>query len=158
YFAVEAAPERVGTRRYLGFMAPGKSQTTLLVRTYAALLQFAAEIGGQAEARDPYWTLVGYFNSLRVLAGARMQIQDDVEDRIGLIAADETSRRHLGEPIELTSRASSVDIPGYLQRMRRTVLDPDALDIILATNMISVGVDIERLGLMAVMGQPQSTS
>lgn len=158
YFAVEADPAAKGTRRYLGLMAPGKSQTTLLLRVYAALLQFAKEIPGTDEDRDPYWTLVGYFNSLRVLAGARMQVQDDVEERIDLLAPDEQSRRLLNDPIELTSRASSVEIPGYLKRMKLALPDPDTLDVILATNMISVGVDIDRLGLMAVMGQPQSTS
>lgn len=158
YFAVEADKSKKGDRRYLGVMAPGKSQTTLLVRVYAALLQFAKDIAGEAADRDPYWTLVGYFNSLRVLAGARMQVQDDVEERIELLAQDEDSIRRLNDPIELTSRASSVDIPGYLKRMRVSYPDPDALDVILATNMISVGVDIDRLGLMAVMGQPQSTS
>ncbi|MFC7673272.1 helicase-related protein [Mycolicibacterium sp. GCM10028919] len=158
YFAVEAAPDSKGTRRYLGLMAPGKSQTTLLVRVYAALLQFAKDIPGTDADRDPYWTLVGYFNSLRVLAGARMQVQDDVEERIDLLAPDDRSRREPNDPIELTSRASSVDIPGYLKRMKLQLPDPDTLDVILATNMISVGVDIDRLGLMAVMGQPQSTS
>ena len=158
YFAVEADRSKKGDRRYIGVMAPGKSQTTLLVRVYAALLQFAREIDGAPADRDPYWTLVGYFNSLRVLAGARMQVQDDVEERIELLAPDQDSARRLNDPIELTSRASSVDIPGYLKRMRVTYPDKDALDVILATNMISVGVDIDRLGLMAVMGQPQSTS
>jgi hypothetical protein len=158
YFAVEADRSKKGDRRYIGVMAPGKSQTTLLVRVYAALLQFAREIDGAPADRDPYWTLVGYFNSLRVLAGARMQVQDDVEERIELLAPDQDSARRLNDPIELTSRASSVDIPGYLKRMRVTYPDRDALDVILATNMISVGVDIDRLGLMAVMGQPQSTS
>lgn len=158
YFAVEADPTKKGDRRYIGVMAPGKSQTTLLVRVYAALLQFAKEIDGEPADRDPYWTLVGYFNSLRVLAGARMQVQDDVEERIELLAPDGDAVRSLNDPIELTSRASSVDIPGYLKRMRVVYPDDNALDVILATNMISVGVDIDRLGLMAVMGQPQSTS
>ncbi|KAB7757801.1 hypothetical protein MPHL43072_14340 [Mycolicibacterium phlei DSM 43072] len=139
-------------------MSPGKSQTTLLVRVYAALLQYANVIPGEPADRDPYWTLVGYFNSLRVLAGARMQVQDDVEERIDLLADDEATRRILNDPIELTSRASSVDIPGYLKRMRLAYPDPNALSVILATNMISVGVDIDRLGLMTMMGQPQSTS
>lgn len=158
YFAVEAGASKKGNRRYVGVMSPGKSQTTLLVRVYAALLQYASEIPGEDADRDPYWTLVGYFNSLRVLAGARMQVQDDVEDRIDLLAPDAHSRRQLNDPIELTSRASSVDIPRYLNMMRTAHPDPDALSVILATNMISVGVDIDRLGLMAVMGQPQSTS
>lgn len=158
HFAVEADSATKGNRRYIGVMSPGKSQTTLLVRVYAALLQYVQDIVGEPADKDPYWTLVGYFNSLRVLAGARMQVQDDVEERIDLLAPNEQSRRLINDPIELTSRASSVDIPGYLKRMRVTYPDPDALSVILATNMISVGVDIDRLGLMAVMGQPQSTS
>lgn len=158
YFAVEADSTKKGNRRYIGVMSPGKSQTTLLVRVYAALLQYAADIVGDPADKDPYWTLVGYFNSLRVLAGARMQVQDDVEERIDLLAPGDGSRREINDPIELTSRASSVDIPGYLKRMRITLPSRDTLSVILATNMISVGVDIDRLGLMAVMGQPQSTS
>src|SRR5262249_14968564 len=136
YFAVEADPAKKGNRRYLGVMSPGKSQTTLLVRVYAALLQFAEDIAGEPADKDPYWPLVGYFNSLSVLAGARMQVQDDVEERIDLLAPDEESRRLINDPIELTSRASSVDIPGYLKRMRILYPDPDTLSVILATNMI----------------------
>lgn len=159
WFAVEAPPETRGTRQYLGLMAPGISPTVLLIRTYASLLQSAVEIPGSDESRDPYWTLVGYFNSLRVLSGARMQVQDDVGDRLQLIA--KTAEPRPLEPdsrIELTSRESSSEIPSHLKKMEKSVGDEDALDVILATNMISVGVDIDRLGLMVVMGQPQSTS
>ena len=156
FFAVEAARSRRGTRQYLGLMAPGSSQTTLLVRSYARLLQSAyASTAGHA-AVDPYWTLLGYFNSLRVLSGARMQVHNDVEDRLKLLEPEDDDRRPIDKVIELTSRESSADIPGYLDQLNTS--GPDALDVVLATNMISVGVDIDRLGLMVVMGQPQGTA
>ena len=160
YFAVEAPPERRADRLYVGLMAPGTSHTTLLVRGYAALLQYASTLPGDNAVRDPYWTLVGYFNSLRVLGGARMQVQDDVMERIRLLAAaGEQDSRELDQPIELTSREDAAKIPQHLAAMARSLSDtPGPVDVILATNMISVGMDVDRLGLMAVMGQPQSSS
>ncbi len=161
FFAVESSPEEKGTRLYVGVMAPGSSQTTLLVRAYGRLLQSAAAVEGSAELRDPYWTLLGYFNSLRVLGGARMQVHNDVEDRLKLIAPDQATRRQVDKVIEMTSREPSSEIPGHLSQMAKAYPHPDALDVVLATNMISVGVDIDRLGLMVVMDnhkEPPSTS
>jgi len=160
YFAAEAGRDVRGTRLYVGLMAPGISQTTLLVRAYAKLLQKVFELPASDEVKDAYWTLVGYFNSLRVLGGARMAVQDDVNDRIALLAREASvPQRIIENRIELTSREPSADIPRHLRRMSQDKYpNPDALDVILATNMISVGVDIDRLGLMVVMGQPPSTS
>ena len=159
YFAVERPATERGTRRYLGLSAAGVSQTTLMVRVYGALLQAAAEISGPDAARDPYWTLVGYFNSLRVLGAAELQVRDDVEDRIGLLAhRSGRAPRIVEQRIELTSREASSEIAKHLLAMSGTYPDEQALDVILATNMISVGVDIDRLGLMVVMGQPPTTA
>ncbi len=162
YFAVEVPPDRKADRRYVGLMAPATSHTSLLVRTYAALLEYANELVVDSAVRDPYWTLVGYFNSLRVLGGALLQVRDDVPDRMQVLAsrlgAGHDARIQEPQLIELTSREPSASIPGHLARMTLEMDNPDCLDVILATNMISVGVDIDRLGLMAVMGQPQSTS
>ena len=156
WFATEAPPERVGTRQYVGLMASGVSHASLMIRTYASLMNEANQHGRDA-AVDPYWTLIGYFNSLRVLGAARMQVQDDVQDWLDVMARGGSVRR-LREPIELTSRASSTDIPEYLERMQLQLPDPETLDSVLATNMISVGVDVDRLGLMVVMGQPQAAA
>ncbi|MBX9387562.1 helicase-related protein [Streptomonospora nanhaiensis] len=157
YFSVETPPSRKATRRYVGLMTPSTSQTSLLVRAYAALLHHSQAIEGDDDVRDAYWTLLGYFNSLRLLAGARLQVQDDVNDRLDLLSESlGQRRREIGRDIELTSREPSSAVPGHLRDM--AVSYPDALGVILATNMISVGVDVDRLGLMVVMGQPQSTS
>lgn len=160
YFAVETPRDKRGARLYTGIMAAGKSQTTLLIRVYSILLQKASELPATTDqVRDVYWTLVGYFNSLRVLAGARLAVQDDVSDWMELIATRSgDNQRSIEQRIELTSRESSSKIPRFLKDMTVAYPDPDALDVILATNMISVGVDVDRLGLMVVMGQPQGTS
>lgn len=159
YFAKTAERSARGSRLYLGLMAPGSSHATLMIRTYAALLQAAHDLPAEDDVRDPYWTLVGYFNSLRVLGGARMQVLDDVQDRMGLLAsASGRPRREVEVPTEMTSRAPSGTITDRLAQMKITYPSREAVDVILATNMISVGVDIDRFGLMAIMGQPQSTS
>ncbi|MFC3985607.1 helicase-related protein [Streptosporangium jomthongense] len=157
YFSVETPPSRKASRLYVGLMAPATSQTSLMVRTYAALLHHAQAVEGDDAVRDAYWTLLGYFNSLRLLGGAKLQVQDDVNDRLDLLSdGSPQKRRIIGRDIELTSREPSSAIPGHLQDMATPY--PNALGVILATNMISVGVDVDRLGLMVMMGQPQSTS
>lgn len=159
FFAVEAAREAKGTRQYVGVLAPGVSQATLLVRAYAALLQAARTLPAEDAVRDAYWTLLGYFNSLRVLGGAYIQVIDDVTDRLKVVAERAGQEgRVIGEPRELTSRRRSSEIPRELAILSTALPDPGTPDVVLATNMISVGVDVDRLGLMVVMGQPQTTA
>lgn len=160
FFAEPATHDELGTRRYVGVMAAGTSHATLLVRVYAAFLQAAKDIDGDDATRDPYWTLLGYFNSLRVLGSAYLQIQGDVRERLDVVA-----RRTGAEPRdlklidELTSRVDSSEIPARLKKLEcRLGEGATPEDVVLATNMISVGVDIDRLGLMAVMGQPQASA
>ena len=160
YFSVEAAPAVKGDRLYVGLMSPSVSHTTLMVRVYAAILQAAAELEADESVRDAYWTLLGYFNSLRVLGGAFMQVQDDVPDRLKVIATrlGQEQRELNDSTLELTSRIDSSEVPAALERLGTSLPDEESPDVVLATNMISVGVDVDRLGLMAVMGQPQSTA
>lgn len=156
YFAVEASREVKASREYAGVMAPGTSHATLMVRVYASLLQTAASIPADDPTADLYWTLLGYFNSLRVLGGAYIQVLDDVPDQIKVIAErrGEVQRPSL-ELREMTSRKRSSEIPQELRILERTRQQDGAADVVLATNMISVGVDVDRLGLMVMMGQPQ---
>ncbi|WP_030251800.1 helicase-related protein [Streptomyces violens] len=159
WFAVETPREDKASRRYIGLLTPSTSQASLLVRTYAALLDAAARFAADPEVKDAYWTLVGYFNSLRLLSAAELQVLDDVQDRLELLGGrTPAGPRTATQLIELSSRADSSAVPRHLRQLERRLPDPDTLDVLLATNMISVGVDIDRLGLMAVMGQPQTTA
>ncbi len=159
WFAVETPAEDKASRFYVGLLTPNTSQASLLVRAYAALLHHAANIDGAMSVQDAYWTLVGYFNSLRLLAAAELQVYDDVQDRLRLLAERQGIEARAAEQLgELTSRVKSSDIPRRLKDLERGLPDEGAFDAVLATNMISVGVDVDRLGLMAIMGQPQTTA
>lgn len=159
YFSVEAPRDKKGSREYVGVLAAGTSQTTLMVRVYASLLQSAARVPEGDDTADLYWTLLGYFNALRLLGGAYIQVIDDVPAEMKVIAGRRGEEvRTISDPREMTSRKKSTEIPRELKIMERKRGETDCADVILATNMISVGVDIDRLGVMAVMGQPQTTS
>ncbi|MGC8920730.1 helicase-related protein [Streptomyces sp. PG2] len=159
WFAVETPRERKASRQYVGLLTPSTSQSTLLIRTYATLLHQAQRLDTDESVRDAYWSLVGYFNSLRLLAAAELQVHDDVESYLEYLAErDGTPRRKIREQTELTSRANSSEIPSRLKQIELRLPHRETVDVLLATNMISVGVDVDRLGLMAVMGQPQTTA
>ncbi len=115
-------------------------------------------------AADPWMTLVGYFNALRELGGARRIVDDDVSNRLRRTDRKGLARRRRPLLRELTSRIGSGDIPEILDQLG-VPHDPDApksgarpIDVLLATNMISVGVDVPRLGLLVAVGQPKATA
>ncbi len=162
-------------RLYVGVGAPGRALRAVSVRTYAVLLAAAQKHfdkkGNPKQPADPYMTLVGYFNSLRELGGMRRLVEDEVQNRVKEIEGEKRPRLYLGPhpwagdrrlvlPAELTSREPTERVKQTKARLaaRRTSTDPEPLDVVLASNMISVGLDVDRLGLMVVTGQPKTTS
>lgn len=165
-------------RLYVGVGAPGRALRAVSVRTYAVLLAAAEKHfdhkGAPNQPADPYMTLVGYFNSLRELGGMRRLVEDEVRNRVRTITDERDGRRplmYLGPhpwasdrklvlPAELTSRESTDRVKETKRRLaaRRVLVDREPLDVVLASNMISVGLDIDRLGLMVITGQPKTTS
>jgi hypothetical protein len=154
-------------RRYVGICAHGIRMKSTLIRVYVSVLGAAQKVYekyGKNPVTDPYMTLIGYFNSLRDLGGMRRLVEDDVTAR--LVRADERGLVRRYDPLlqELTSRLSSTDIPAVLARLMEPFAKdrprgaPRPIDVLLATNMIAVGVDVPRLGLMVVANQPKSTA
>jgi len=170
FFAVEnaTAPGRI----YMGvFASASPSFVTAMVRTLSAIFQGCLTVplpaGATDAVRDPYWTVLQYFNSLRELGHAATLVEADIPEYMWAIASrDRIPKelcRRLGQPVELTSRLSADEIPQILERLhirypRRSDDDERPLDTLLASNMISVGVDVDRLGLMVIVGQPKTTS
>lgn len=146
-------------RLYVGVTTAGRSATYMLQALAASLLQAAADPSSSPEERNFYWTQVVYFNSLRELGHALVLMQDDVPVSIRQISARrEESPRAVGVPAELTSRVPSYEIRDMLDRLAIGADDPEAVNLLLASNMISVGMDIPRLGLMVVNAQPKTLS
>lgn len=159
FFSKEDPVSEKPGRIFLGVHAAGKSMKMALLTIYSHLLQKIYSHKSSTRLRDPYWTLVGYFNSLRELGGARRLVDDDVRERIKGISSELGDERRMLDAVrELTSRVPSPDIPDILKYLEKRAEEGGALDVLLASNMISVGVDVDRLSLMVVNGQPKTTS
>lgn len=160
-------------RLYVGVMAPGHvSLQTTQARIYACLMQNVAIMEADDAARDPWWTLLCFFNSLRELGGAATLFVADARDywrviidRMGI------SYEKIRSPFtsELTSRIRSDDISKELARLElpfrmdrprsgNAEAGERPVDVCLASSIIEVGVDILRLSLMVIVGQPKTTS
>jgi Helicase conserved C-terminal domain len=165
FFAVETPVSEAPGRLYLGVCAPGERLKSVEVRVFETLLAAAQTLFERhGEAADPWMTLVGYFSATRELGGMRRLVEDDVSTRLRRADRRGLARRYRLELDELTSRVGAGDLKRKLDALRRThVPDPSKdrpwpLDVVLATSMISVGVDVQRLGLMCVVGQPKQTA
>ncbi|HBE17538.1 MAG TPA: helicase, partial [Cyanobacteria bacterium UBA11367] len=174
FFAKTASATERNPRTYVGIAAQGRSLKVVMLRTYLALLGAAQQewkaAGGAKNTQnpaDPYMTLLGYFNSLRELGGSRRIVEDEVNARLARYSSrhreNETSgsfanRKIDDEPCELTSRVSTNKVAETKARLQLPFQEKQRVDVVLATNMISVGLDITRLGLMVVLGQPKTAA
>jgi len=127
---------------------------------------------------DPYWSLILYYNSLKDLGRTRSRVSQEIFENI------RTQKRYLQIPTtldfvwsgidkrvqEFTSRMDSSQIKDMLtkaesraglKKNQETNLlheDSENLDLVLASNMISVGIDVARWNVMLMSGQPRSNS
>lgn len=170
--------EQFPGRLYIGICAAGANLKTALLRVYFAYMAAAQTLyKDYGELADPWMTTVGYFNAMRELGGMRRIVDDTLRSILRNAHDHGLEDRYISEESveELNSRRSGVDIPRILDRLEakffpriRTETEITStprdkskqypLDIVLCTNMISVGVDIDRLGLMIVAGQPKTTA
>jgi len=118
---------------------------------------------------DPYYTLVAYYNTIKNLGAAVRMYEDTIPDYMGIIEKTtevKFEKENNAEKIpvntlekrELTGRISASQIPSILQDIETNIENSQVLDALLCTNMLSVGVDVDRLGVMVINGQPKSTS
>ena len=152
-------------RLYVGLMPQALSQMSAVVAASSPLLEIPEVLSENPEdtaSRDAYWTAVMYHNSLRELGRTGTLVVDDVNGRL------EPRAERLGLPLrrvradkvlELTSRRGPEELPNDLRSLRRRADDSDdAIDVVLSSNMLSVGIDIPRLALMLMVGQPKTTA
>lgn len=172
FFAGIVPASEKPARQYVGIVAPGRNPKVVLRRILLALMGAAQrayrDAGGHQNPdnpADPYMTVLGYFNSLRELGGARRIVEEQVRNtlteyggrkRIGETHGLFRDRKTFSEVVELTSRVSTAKVAEARQRLEAEFHEQNRVDCAIATNMISVGLDIPRLGLMVVLGQPKT--
>lgn len=176
FFARQAVDENgipLPGRLYAGVLAPAHgSVQTSEARVFATLMQSAALLEGEPSDVDPWWTLLVFFNSLRELGGALTLFSADTREylrvMLGRHGVDYSRIRQMFRVEELTSRIRGDHIPRLLEQLEVRLSTPEGkhegaslptpVDACLASNIIEVGVDIPRLSLMAIVGQPKTTS
>ena len=167
FFARSANIEEKYGRTYIGLLPAGKTKATMEGKVLSALLQLEQEREEADDVKDCYWTVTTYFNSLKELGKCSTIIQNDVRDNIRRMANRNFGlhgMRSILRPDELTSRVSTTELNLTLNKLEKVRFSSDPekksypSNVLLATNMISVGIDVDRLNVMVMVGQPKLTS
>jgi hypothetical protein len=184
FFSYTALVSEAQGRIYVGVSAPGRNIKALLLRVALALMSTAQKLYSQAEKErkarekrgedkgpnpvDPYMTFLGYFNTIKELGITRRLLEEEVTSllttydqrrRLNERSARYARRKIANEPLELTSRVPTSEVSTTKARLDLSFdNEKQRVDTALATNMISVGLDISRLGLMVMLGQPKTTA
>ena len=181
YFAITRSLDEAHGRRYLAISALGIGPRKVLLRSIVPILAAAQKQfddsprDGEKNPADPYMTALCYFNALRELGASRRIVEDEVANNLRSwpkkrlrdgehITDSPFTSRNIAAPEELTSRLSTDLVARAKTRLAEAFLknppkgQDGQLDVALATNMISVGLDITRLGLMLVQNQPKSAA
>lgn len=162
--ATDEAGETVRRKAYLGVFGSGYlSYQTAEAITIASLLQASMSLPQTDDECDPFWTLLCFFSTLRELGTTVTLMHSAVRNRIRNIAFwrgldPKVGQRLLFRVKELTSRASSHELTRIMTELGQRRSTGKAVDACLATSIVEVGIDIPRLSLLCVVGQPKKTS
>ncbi len=176
FFAKESKEK--SRRKYIGFMPVGKTAIDSQLQVIAHLLE--ARIESKEPINDNYWTVVSYYNSLKDVGKIRNKVGDEIIVNTATLQSRLFGRsnawtyNHFGledRTEELTARVESSKIKTVLKQLENSVelvdrvsdkgvtykaVKSDVIDLVLATNMFSVGIDIGRLNLMLINGMPKN--
>jgi superfamily II DNA/RNA helicase len=161
-------------RRYMGVLPTGKTQTMTSLRLNAALFFARLELWKESRDKieaDQFWTILSYFKSLKHIGRFSNKITAELLPEIkqlqgrylmNIYPYDSNYKKLPYRNLELTSRIANERIKRNLDKLEITfngdLLDYQSYDLVLATNMISVGLDVSRLGIMLMNGMPPNTA
>ena len=141
-------------RLYLGMCPIGASGLGLQRDVYSNLLHNGSRLKG-----DRYWTFVAYYNAVRELAGGRALMEQDVGLALSRLSNRDGVERGSNTIVELSGRMVSSDLPILLNQLEAGERGHgNSVDSLLTTSMFGTGVDVNRLNLMFVAGQPKTTA
>lgn len=161
-------------RKYIGILPTGKTTIVTNLQLLASLLYARLEIWKSAVEKndaDNFWTILSYFKSLKEVGRFSNKINSELKPIIKQLQV-----RYLNDNfitaynynklsyrnIELTSRIPNEKIKKNLDKLdiqfQGNIKEHKAYDLVLATNMISVGLDVARLGIMVMNGMPPNTA
>jgi len=161
-------------RKYIGILPTGKTTVVTNLQLLASLLYARLEIWKNVTDKkdaDSFWTILSYFKSLKEIGRFSNKINSELKPiikqlQVRYLDNNDTTANNYHKlsyrNIELTSRIPNERIKKNLDKLEiqfdGNIKERKAYDLVLATNMISVGLDVGRLGIMVMNGMPPNTA